>query len=62
MLERGFVRTLDAEANNDAFRGGEEMQASDTDFLNSKAYSFKRYLPLTCRCAGCIMAHCGLYE
>lgn len=34
---------LDAEANSDAFRGGEEMQASDTDFLNSKAYSFKRY-------------------
>lgn len=37
------MNMLDAEANSDAFRGGEETQASDTDFLNSEAYSFKRY-------------------
>lgn len=36
---------LDAETNSDAFREGEETQASDTDFLNSEAYSFKRYPP-----------------
>jgi len=33
---------LDAEANSDAFGGGEETRASDRDFLNSEAHSVKR--------------------